>query len=119
MLNEARIEADAQRADVAELEELREMRSDVERRDKAHAQLIADQAKRLEQLETLYKEEQARAPLHAWLAALARSAHASLHTLAFQSLRSRSIPLPAPHPQPLASTLHRSTASASSTCWRT
>ena len=58
MLNEARAEAELSKVDNAELEELREMKSDVDRKERAHAQLIADQARRLEQLETLYKEEQ-------------------------------------------------------------
>ena len=39
----------------AELEELREMKSDVERREKAQAAVLERQAKRLEELETLYK----------------------------------------------------------------
>lgn len=38
-----------------ELEELREMKSDVERREKAQAAVLERQAKRLEELETLYK----------------------------------------------------------------
>ena len=40
-----------------ELEELRELKEDVERKEKAQAELIANQAKRLEELEKLYKEE--------------------------------------------------------------
>lgn len=39
----------------AELEELREMKSDVERREKAQAAVLERQAKRLDELETLYK----------------------------------------------------------------
>jgi len=39
----------------AELEELREMKEDVERRERAQAAVIENQAKRLEELETLYK----------------------------------------------------------------
>ena len=39
----------------AELEELREMKEDVERRERAQAALIDNQAKRLDELETLYK----------------------------------------------------------------
>lgn len=38
-----------------ELEELREMKADVERREKAQASVLERQAKRLEELETLYK----------------------------------------------------------------
>ena len=38
-----------------ELEELREMKADVERREKAQAAVLERQAKRLEELETLYK----------------------------------------------------------------
>lgn len=40
-----------------ELEELREMKADVERREKAQAELIAGQAKRLDELEKLYRDE--------------------------------------------------------------
>ena len=40
-----------------ELQELRELKSDVERREKAQADLIQNQAKRLEELEKLYREE--------------------------------------------------------------
>ena len=39
----------------AELEELRDMKEDVERRERAQAALIDNQAKRLDELETLYK----------------------------------------------------------------
>ena len=38
-----------------ELEELREMKADVERREKAQASVLERQAKRLDELETLYK----------------------------------------------------------------
>jgi len=38
-----------------ELEELREMKEDVERRERAQATVIENQAKRLDELETLYK----------------------------------------------------------------
>ena len=41
--------------EASELEELREMKADIERRDKAQALLIENQAKRLDELETLYK----------------------------------------------------------------
>ena len=40
-----------------ELEELRELKSDVERREKAQAEIIGGQAKRLEELEKLYHDE--------------------------------------------------------------
>lgn len=40
-----------------ELAELRELKSDVERREKAQADLIQNQAKRLDELEKLYREE--------------------------------------------------------------
>jgi hypothetical protein len=40
-----------------ELAELREMKADVERREKAQAELIAGQAKRLDELEKLYRDE--------------------------------------------------------------
>ncbi len=39
----------------SELEELREMKADVERREKAQAAVLERQAKRLDELETLYK----------------------------------------------------------------
>lgn len=58
MLNEARSDLSAVKVDMAELEELRDFRSDIARKEKAHAELIANQAKRLEELEVLYKEEQ-------------------------------------------------------------
>ena len=38
-----------------ELDELREMKEDVERRERAQATVIENQAKRLDELETLYK----------------------------------------------------------------
>lgn len=38
-----------------ELEDLREMKEDVERRERAQATVIENQAKRLDELETLYK----------------------------------------------------------------
>ena len=41
--------------DSVELEELREMKADIQRREKAQATVIENQAKRLEELETLYK----------------------------------------------------------------
>lgn len=41
--------------EAVELEDLREMKADIERREKAQATVIENQAKRLEELETLYK----------------------------------------------------------------
>lgn len=58
LLNEVRNDLNLVKVDQAELEELREFRSDVARKEKAHADLIASQAKRLDELEALYKEEQ-------------------------------------------------------------
>jgi hypothetical protein len=40
---------------MAELEELRELKQDVERRERAQATVIENQARRLEELDTLYK----------------------------------------------------------------
>lgn len=40
-----------------ELIALRELKEDVERREKAQAEVISNQAKRLEELESLYKDE--------------------------------------------------------------
>lgn len=53
-----------------ELEELREMKADVERREKAQAAVLERQAKRLEELETLYKVMPMISPSHS--AALGR-----------------------------------------------
>lgn len=61
MINETKRDLENLKADIAELEELRLMKQDIERKEKAHAELITSQAKRLDELETLYKEEQARA----------------------------------------------------------
>ena len=41
--------------DNVELEELREMKADVERRERAQASVLERQAKRLEELDSLYK----------------------------------------------------------------
>jgi uncharacterized protein YajQ (UPF0234 family) len=60
MLNEARNDLHSIKVDISELEELRDMRADIERKEKAHADLISSQAKRLDELETLYREEQVR-----------------------------------------------------------
>lgn len=43
--------------DLSELEELRELRADVERRERAQAVVIESQARRLEQAESLYRDE--------------------------------------------------------------
>ena len=40
-----------------ELVALRELKEDVERRERAQAEVIANQAKKLEELESLYKDE--------------------------------------------------------------
>eukprot|EP00873_Tetraselmis_striata_P004861 jgi/Tetstr1/425125/TSEL_015587.t1 len=58
MLNEMRAEADQMKMDMAELDDLREMKEDIERKEKQQAVLIEAQAKRLEELEVLYKDEQ-------------------------------------------------------------
>ena len=61
VLNEVKNDLNNLKVDMAELDELRELRADVVRKEKAHADLIASQAKRLDELEALYKEEQVRA----------------------------------------------------------
>lgn len=60
LLNEVKNDLNMLKVDMTELDELREFRSDVARKEKAHADLIASQAKRLDELEALYKEEQVR-----------------------------------------------------------
>lgn len=57
LLSEAQGKLAALSGAVKELDELRELKADVERREKAQAELIAGQAKRLEELEKLYKDE--------------------------------------------------------------
>ncbi|KAK9831534.1 hypothetical protein WJX81_006588 [Elliptochloris bilobata] len=57
LLSEKESELAAVAGATAELEELREMKEDVERRERAQAAVIENQAKRLEELETLYKDE--------------------------------------------------------------
>lgn len=42
---------------MVELEELRELKSDVERREKGQAALIETQARRLDELDRLYRDE--------------------------------------------------------------
>lgn len=58
MLNELKNEMEQMKIDMAELDELREMKDDIERKEKQQAVLIAAQSKRLEELEALYKDEQ-------------------------------------------------------------
>lgn len=48
---------DSSRADLAELEELRELRADVERKERQQAAIIEGQAKRLEELDKVYRDE--------------------------------------------------------------
>ncbi|KAG2501877.1 hypothetical protein HYH03_000375 [Edaphochlamys debaryana] len=55
---EAKGELDQTRADAAELDELRELKADIERKEKQQAAIIDQQAKRLDELEKLYKDEQ-------------------------------------------------------------
>lgn len=58
LYNEAKQEMADHKADQEELEELREMKEDIERKEKQQAMIIENQAKRLDELEKLYKEEQ-------------------------------------------------------------
>jgi hypothetical protein len=62
MINETKQDLENLRVDMQELEDLRVMRQDIQRQEKANAELISSQAKRLEELETLYKEEQVLLP---------------------------------------------------------
>ncbi|GLI62984.1 hypothetical protein VaNZ11_005841 [Volvox africanus] len=55
---ESKAELEQTRADQAELDELRELKADIERKEKQQAAIIDQQARRLEELEKLYKEEQ-------------------------------------------------------------
>eukprot|EP00890_Picochlorum_soloecismus_P006002 jgi/Picsp_1/6402/NSC_03750-R1_kinesin-like calmodulin binding protein len=57
LLHEATTKLKSRESEEKELQELRELRDDVERREKSQAELISSQAKRLEELEKLYKEE--------------------------------------------------------------
>jgi hypothetical protein len=57
LLNEAQVSLTSSKDSRKELEELREMKADVERREKQQAELISSQAKRLEELEVLYRDE--------------------------------------------------------------
>ncbi|KAL6769150.1 hypothetical protein ACKKBF_B17660 [Auxenochlorella protothecoides x Auxenochlorella symbiontica] len=57
LLAEAGAAAAGAAAATAELAELRELRADVERRERQQAEVVASQAKRLEELDRLYREE--------------------------------------------------------------
>jgi len=58
LYNELKETTENNKFDAAELEELRELRADIERKDKQQAGIIENQAKRLDELEKLYREEQ-------------------------------------------------------------
>lgn len=58
LYNANKLELEQIRTDLNELDDLREMKCDVEREEKLQKKIIADQAKRLEELEKLHKEEQ-------------------------------------------------------------
>lgn len=58
LYSEAKSELDCNKADAQELIELREMKEDVARKEKGQAAIIENQAKRLEELEKLYRDEQ-------------------------------------------------------------
>ncbi|GFH29557.1 uncharacterized protein HaLaN_28241 [Haematococcus lacustris] len=58
LYSEAKEQVEQAKNDERELEELREMKSDIERKDKQQAAIIEHQAKRLEELEKLYRDEQ-------------------------------------------------------------
>lgn len=66
MINEARQDLENMKVDMAELEDLRVMQQDIQRQEKANAELISSQAKRLEELDALYKEEQVRLEGRPW-----------------------------------------------------
>ncbi|EFN56078.1 hypothetical protein CHLNCDRAFT_145586 [Chlorella variabilis] len=57
LLSEAKQELESTKGARKELQELREMKEDVERREKAQAEVISQQAKRLEELDALYRDE--------------------------------------------------------------
>lgn len=57
LLSEAQSQLAATSNQRKELEELRELKDDVERREKAQAEVISQQAKRLEELDSLYRDE--------------------------------------------------------------
>eukprot|EP00878_Enallax_costatus_P038268 GHUV01043455.1.p1 GENE.GHUV01043455.1~~GHUV01043455.1.p1 ORF type:complete len:1268 (+),score=413.50 GHUV01043455.1:1733-5536(+) len=56
-LEEMRHELETARRDATELDELREMKSDIERKEKQQASIIENQARRLDELDRLYREE--------------------------------------------------------------
>ena len=58
LYNANKVELEQIRTDLNELDDLREMKQDVERKEKLQKKIIADQAKRLDELEKLHKEEQ-------------------------------------------------------------
>uniref|UniRef100_A0A7S0Y9G8 Kinesin motor domain-containing protein n=1 Tax=Polytomella parva TaxID=51329 RepID=A0A7S0Y9G8_9CHLO len=58
LYNDSRAEVEQMKNDQEELEELREMKADIERKEKQQAVIIENQARRLEELEKLYKDEQ-------------------------------------------------------------
>ncbi|KAL4428851.1 hypothetical protein ABPG77_005289 [Micractinium sp. CCAP 211/92] len=57
LLSEAQGQLAATANQRKELEELRELKEDVERREKAQAEVISQQAKRLDELDALYRDE--------------------------------------------------------------
>ncbi|KAI3437601.1 hypothetical protein D9Q98_000054 [Chlorella vulgaris] len=57
LLSEAQAQLESTKNQRKELDDLREMKEDVERREKAQAEVIAQQAKRLEELDSLYRDE--------------------------------------------------------------
>ncbi|PSC75171.1 kinesin-like calmodulin-binding isoform X1 [Micractinium conductrix] len=57
LLSEAQANLAATSNQRKELDELRDMKADVERREKAQAEVISQQAKRLEELDALYRDE--------------------------------------------------------------
>lgn len=53
-----KLELEQIKMDLSELDDLREMKADVERKEKQQKVIIENQAKRLDELENLHKEEQ-------------------------------------------------------------
>lgn len=58
LFNANKLELEQIKTDLNELDDLREMKQDVERKEKLQKKIISDQANRLEELEKLHKEEQ-------------------------------------------------------------
>ncbi|GMH43112.1 hypothetical protein BSKO_11034 [Bryopsis sp. KO-2023] len=58
LFNQNKLELEQIRTDLEELEELRDMKADVERKEKHQQLIIENQSKRLEELEKLHKDEQ-------------------------------------------------------------